>query len=128
MKRIVARLWLWLIVAAAVYIVAAVIAGLGVRRHFDRGAVRVQAEVICVNVKHFDGYSTRVGRLGRVVKTPPRTEYTIHYVYSVKGERYEGSHVSSRVQPRIKAGSRITIEYAADKPSLSRMVVKSDAD
>lgn len=122
MKRLFARLWLYLIAAAAVYIVVAIIIGLGVRRHFDRGAVRVQAEVTCVDVKHFDGYSSRVGRLGRVVKTPPRTEYTIHYVYNVDGERYEGRHVSSRVQPLIKKGSRITIEYAADKPSLSRMI------
>ncbi len=119
MKKFRARLWLVLIAAAVLFIGGAALHGYGVRRHFERGAVAVQATVTAVETRHHEGYYTRVRPSGRSVHTPPRTDYTIRYTYEAGGVSYEGSHTSTRVRPRIRVGSRI--EYAADKPSLSRL-------
>lgn len=121
MKRLRARLWLVLIAAAVLFIGGAALHGYGIRRHFERGAVAVEATVTAVETRHHEGYYTRVRPSGRSVHTPPRTDYTIRYTYDAEGMRYEGSHTSTRVRPRIRVGSRIMIEYAADKPSLSRL-------
>ncbi len=66
MKRLRARLWLVLIAAAVLFIGGAALHGYGIRWHFERGAVAVEATVTAVETQHHEGYYTRVRPLGAI--------------------------------------------------------------
>ncbi len=51
MKRLRARLWLVLIAAAVLFIGGAALHGYGIRWHFERGAVAVEATVTAVETQ-----------------------------------------------------------------------------
>lgn len=111
------------ILAMVLFIGAAMsIRGYFVRRYFERGAIETHAIVTEVKTEHRHSSSGRVRSGGAFHRGSASTTTSVDYVYEVNGKVYEGRELfGNDVSVRMYFGDTIRIEYAAEKPSLSRL-------
>lgn len=111
---------------AGILVAVTVVRSYLVELHFRRGAVCTKALVTEVTTHRVEELR-RTSRSRHVPRRRhARTEYRIRYAYTVCGTQYTGKGTLSepRLSP-LRRGDSLAIRYAADKPSLSRIVRKS---
>lgn len=93
------------------------------KRHFERGATRISAIVTEVTYQKEQRRTYhRSGRRSHYVTYGPKyTRTNIDYSYTIGTEKYDKSTFFD-TKLFITAGDSIRIEYANDKPGLSRVI------
>ena len=110
------------ITGALLLFVAAMTAhGHFVRYHFERGTVTTRAVVIDIKIRHRKGSAQRIRSGGTLLRGKTYTAPMIRYEYEAEDRHYCGKDLSINEIPELKVGDTIHVEYAVDKPSLSRI-------